>query len=121
VEIDLLRAGQRIALNKPLPPAHHYAFVSRSDRRPDCDVYHWSVRDPLPKIPVPLRPGTPDASADLAEAFAMAYKRGRYRRMVRYDQPDLEWVASTALQRSTWPRRRRVGIHRIPYETVDKR
>lgn len=109
VEIDLLRAGHRIELNKPLPPAHYYAFVSRSDRRPDCDVYHWSVRDSLPKIPIPLRPGTPNASADLAEAFAMAYKRGRYRRMVRYDQPppppnfnaiDLEWVARTASQRS---------------------
>lgn len=87
VEIDLLRAGHRIELNKPLPPAHYYAFVSRADRRPDCDVYHWSVREALPTIPIPLRPGTPDASADLAKAFAMAYQRGRYQRMVRYDQP----------------------------------
>ena len=87
VEIDLLRAGQRIRLNKAPPSDHYYAFVSRADRRPDCDVYHWGVRDVMPQIPIPLRPGTPDASASLGKALANAYQRGRYGRMIRYGEP----------------------------------
>jgi hypothetical protein len=105
VEIDLLRAGRRVQLAKPLPPAHYYAFVSRADRRPDCQVYRWNVRDKLPTIPIPLRAPTADASADLARAFELAYQRGRYGRMVRYNEPppppafspdDAAWVTSLA-------------------------
>jgi hypothetical protein len=105
VEIDLLRAGRRVQLAKPLPPAHYYAFVSRADRRPDCQVYRWNVRHKLPSIPIPLRAPTPDASADLARAFEMAYQRGRYGRMIRYGEPppppafspdDAAWVDSLA-------------------------
>jgi hypothetical protein len=105
VEIDLLRAGRRIQLAKPLPVGHYYALVSRADRRPDCDVYAWTVRDPLPAIPIPLRAPHPDAAADLAKAFATAYERGRYARMVRYAGPpaapalsadDAAWAASIA-------------------------
>jgi hypothetical protein len=105
VEIDLLRAGRRIQLGKPLPQSHYHAFVSRADRRPDCDVYSWTVRQKLPNIPIPLRAPTPDASADLARAFELAYQRGRYGRMIRYAEPppppafspeDAAWVASLA-------------------------
>jgi hypothetical protein len=105
VEIDLLRAGRRIQLAKPLPQSHYHAFVSRADRRPDCDVYSWNVRDKLPTIPIPLRAPTADASADLARAFELAYQRGRYGRMIRYAEPppaptfspeDAAWVASLA-------------------------
>ena len=34
--------------------------LSRADRRPDADVYAWTVRDPLPSIPIPLLPPDPD-------------------------------------------------------------
>jgi Protein of unknown function (DUF4058) len=105
VEIDLLRAGRRIQLSTPLPQAHHHAFVSRADRRPYCQVYNWTVRHKLPTIPIPLRAPTPDASADLAHAFELAYQRGRYGRLVRYAEPppppafspeDAAWVTSLA-------------------------
>jgi hypothetical protein len=105
VEIDLLRAGRRIQLSTPLPQAHYYAFVSRADRRPYCQVYSWTVRHKLPTIPIPLRAPTPDASADLAHAFELAYQRGRYGRLVRYAEPppppafspeDADWVTSVA-------------------------
>jgi hypothetical protein len=105
VEIDLLRAGRRIQLGKPLPAGHYHAFVSRADSRPDCQVYSWTVRNKLPTLPIPLRAPTPDASADLARAFELAYQRGRYGRLVRYAEPppppafspeDADWVASLA-------------------------
>lgn len=105
VELDLLRGGRRIRLAQPLPKDHYYALISRADRRPDCDVYHWSVRDPLPALPVPLRSPDPDIVVDLQPAFVEAYRRGRYDRLIGYGQPppppafeaaDAQWVSQTA-------------------------
>ena len=105
VELDLIRGGQRLRLERPLPPGHYYAFVSRSTRHPDCEVYHWRVRDQLPKIPIPLKASDADVRIDLSDAFQIAYERGPYQGFVRYDEPppppafeaaDAEWVAQTA-------------------------
>lgn len=105
VEIDLLRAGPRLALSRPLPPDHYYAFVSRGDRRPFCDVYHWSVRQAMPVLPIPLLPPDPDLKLSLAEPFETAFHRGRYDRFIDYREPppapafgtaDRSWVAGKA-------------------------
>lgn len=105
IELDLIRAGRRLELNRPLPQGDYYAFVSRSDRRPLCDVYPWTVQDALPVLPIPLLSPDPDIEIDLEAAFQMVYQRGRYERLVRYDQPppppsfagyDAEWVTRTA-------------------------
>ena len=53
VELDLLLGGRRV--QEPLPAADYYYLVSHGDRRPDCDVYRWTLRDPLPTLPIPLR------------------------------------------------------------------
>jgi hypothetical protein len=42
VELDLLVGGRR--LEKALPAADYYYLVSRSEQRPDCQVYHWTLR-----------------------------------------------------------------------------
>ncbi len=55
VELDLLVRGQRLPMEQELPPADFYVFLSRGDRRPQCDVFAWSVRQPLPRNPIPLR------------------------------------------------------------------
>lgn len=105
VELDLIRAGKRLQLDGPLPEADYYAFVSRGDRRPDCDVYHWTVRQPFPPIPIPLRKPDPDVWIDLAEPFRVAFDRGGYDQFIRYDEPPpppsfataaAQWVAQTA-------------------------
>jgi len=85
VEIDLLLTGRRLELKKPLPDGNYYAYVTRDERRPLVDVYAWSVRDPLPTIPVPLKAPDPDIGLDIAEVFAITYRRGRYARSLRYD------------------------------------
>ena len=84
VELDLLRGGQRLRLGKPLPPADCYYFLSRADQRPDCQVYFWTLRQPLPKLPVPLREPDPDLLIDLAAVFNTAYERGRFQRRLNY-------------------------------------
>ncbi len=87
VELDLLRGGQRLRLGKPLPPADCYYFLSRADLRPDCQVYFWTLRQPLPKLPVPLREPDPDLPIDLAAVFNTAYERGRFQRRLNYRGP----------------------------------
>ncbi len=100
VEIDLLLAGRRLPMKKPLPPADYYALVSRSDRRPQSDVYAWSIRRALPTIPIPLLPPDPDIPLALEPLFAQTYEDARYELLVDYtrslDLPlvaaDLEWA-----------------------------
>jgi len=89
VELDLLLGGRRLPLSKPLPAGDYYALVSRGDRRPDCEVYSWSLRQPLPRIPIPLRAPDADIFVDLQAVFRQTYERGRYARSLRYGQSPL--------------------------------
>src|SRR5439155_20488075 len=87
VDAVLLLAGQRLPLSQPLPPRDNYAMLCRSDKRPDCEVFAWTLRQPLPILPIPL--GAPDADVlvDLGAVFEAAYARGRYARSLPYGKP----------------------------------
>ena len=107
VELDLLMAGHRLPMGKPLPPGHYYAFVSRAERRPQCEVYAWRMEQKLPVIPIPLKAPDPDLTIDLGEVFRMAWKRGRYERAIDYrkqpelpvDKDEMAWLVSQAAGR----------------------
>jgi hypothetical protein len=87
VELDLLLGGQRLPLAKEPPLGDFYAYVARANRRPDCDVYAWDVRRPIPSIPIPLLHPDPDVLLDLAAIFKTTYERGRYARSLDYSSP----------------------------------
>ena len=87
IEFDFLLAGQRLPMDAALPRGDYYAFVARADRRPDCDVYAWTIRDRMPTIPVPLLRKDPEVMLDLVEVFATTYERGRYARQIDYSAP----------------------------------
>ncbi|MGL4553018.1 MAG: DUF4058 family protein [Gemmataceae bacterium] len=103
VELDLLLEGRRPPMDGPLPPGDYYAIVSRSDLRPECEVYAWTLRDALPRIRIPLKPPDPDVVFDLPGLFAQAYQRGRYARRVRYQQPP---AVALAPEQADWARDR---------------
>ena len=104
VELDLLLGGKRLPMDEDLPPGDFYAFVSRAERRPICQVYAWGLPRKLPMIPVPLVQPYADLSVDLSAVFTAAFERGRYHRRLRYEQPPVapvrpdlaEWVRQTA-------------------------
>jgi hypothetical protein len=106
VELDLLVGGHRLPMREPLPPGDYYALVSRAERYPDCQVYAWTVRQPLPEIRIPLRAPDPDVVLPLGPVFATAYERGRYARSIDYATPpraplppqDREWATALAGQ-----------------------
>jgi len=83
-------------LNEQLPENYvatvgdRVELVSEDARWQDwhqCDVYAWSIRAPLPTIPVPLRIEDGAIGLDLAAVFARTYDNGRFERVVRYGSP----------------------------------
>ncbi|MGP0067904.1 MAG: DUF4058 family protein [Isosphaeraceae bacterium] len=113
VELDLLIRGKRLVMEDELPEGHYYAFVSRAERRFLPDTFHWTIRDPLPTIPIPLQAPDSDIPLDLAAIFQTIYQRARYERSINYKAPlglpldpeDREWAE--AIAREFDPRRTR--------------
>jgi hypothetical protein len=109
VELDLLLGGRRMPLAQDYPLGDYFALVAPGDRRPHCDVYAWSVRQPLPAIRIPLLPPDPPIRTDLGAVFSLTYDRGRYLRSIDYTaaphpvlaEGDRTWSAETA--RATVP------------------
>jgi hypothetical protein len=87
IELDLLRGGERLPTVETLPPADYYAFVSRAHRRPEVEVYPWTLRQPLPPISVPLTGDDPDVTLDLQSIFNTLYDRAGYDYSLDYRRP----------------------------------
>ncbi len=107
VEIDLLRGGERPATTQPLKSTTDYCvMVYRRGRRPVIDVYQWPLRSPLPRIPIPLTNGDPDAEVDLQAVLATIYDAAGYAYTLPYAKPlvpparpaDSAWIESVAAE-----------------------
>lgn len=89
VEIDLLRGGPRLPWGN-LPSCDYYALVSRAaDRRqesPRASVWPIRLRDPLPTVPIPLRPGETEPLLDLQAIVHQIHDAAGYRLFI-YDTP----------------------------------
>lgn len=104
VEIDLLLGGPPLPMKRRIEPGGYYAVVARGRRLPVAEVYRWTVRDPLPRLPIPLREPDPDVPIDLATLVNRVYDLGRYARTLRRQAPlpeaaplspdDRAWVES---------------------------
>jgi hypothetical protein len=108
VDIDLLLAGERFEFRQALPPAHFYAFVARAHAKRHVEVYRWSLPDPLPKMPVPLRSPDPDVMIDLQVIYQTSFDRARYGRRLHYgaspaflDKATRDWVEQVATKRAS--------------------
>jgi Protein of unknown function (DUF4058) len=103
IEIDLLRSGT------PLPfrmrngdsTSDYRIVVSRAQRRPRADLYLFNVRDPIPDVPIPLRPDEPEPILPLNQILHELYDRAGYDLAVDYHQApepplsgaDAQWAA----------------------------
>jgi hypothetical protein len=77
VEIDLLRGWPRLPI-EDLPDCDYYVMVSRAEQRPEVGLWPLRLRDPLPPVPVPLRPPHADVVLDLQLLLHEVYDRGGY-------------------------------------------
>lgn len=91
VEIDLTR-GERTLLCHRWATARQYestyqVSVWRAAWAMEVDLYPIGLRQPLPVVSIPLRPGEPDAMLDLQAILAECYADARYDRTVEYAKP----------------------------------
>jgi hypothetical protein len=86
VEIDLLRS------NRPMPrdggtTQDYHIIVSRSECRPNADLYSFSIRDELPTIRLPLKGEDESIGLDLQAVFTALLGRTHYDARIDYGQP----------------------------------
>ena len=87
MEIDLLRGGQRSALETPPPPAPYYVTLGRANQRPTIDVWAIQLDTRLPVVPIPLLAPDPDIALDLGAVVRAVYERGAYATRLDYREP----------------------------------
>lgn len=89
VEIDLLRSGSRLPMGvpSPPPPGDYYVLVCFADDVPQGGVWAFSVRDPLPSVPVPLGPHDPPVLLSLQTCFNRVYDESSYNWDLNYQKP----------------------------------
>src|SRR5262249_11879991 len=67
IEIDLLRAGEPFPfrVQDDAAQSDYRILVSRAPDRPQAAVYLFTIREPVPDIPIPLQPGDTEPSVTL--------------------------------------------------------
>lgn len=107
IEIDLLRAGQRVPMREPLPKVPYFVFLSRSERRPMTHVWPIGLDMALPVIPLPLLSGDDDAVLELQKAFTGVYDALGYDLSTDYTRPPL--VSLSTIERDWLQQRLRAA------------
>lgn len=101
VAIDLLRSGQSMEMHLQSDVRSDYhILVSRSHQRPYAEVYHCTLRQPLPIFPIPLRQGESEPTIDLNQVLGELYDLLNFDLEIDYkantDPPirkeDVEWL-----------------------------
>jgi len=105
VEVDLVREGDWKALLRPHRCPAKWITLFRATVRMPSDpgavgLYPIGLREPLPKIAIPLRHKDPIVHLDLQPLVNQAYANGRYARRLNYGEPpeppldpaDQEWA-----------------------------
>ena len=67
--------------------SHYRLVVSRSPQRPQAEIYLFNVRQPIPDLPIPLRPNEPEPILPLNQLLHELYVRGDYDLKLNYRQP----------------------------------
>ena len=95
LQLDLLRAGDPLLPDgEPTQAFDYNAVLVRAERtehggyKREADVWYWHVRDPLPKLPVPLEEDDADLVLDLRAVIDGAYDAGDYSRDLYRHPPE---------------------------------
>lgn len=102
VEIDLLRAYEPMPVFGEGLRSHYRILVSRSDLRPQAELYKFNLQDKVPSFTLPLQPDEQAPVVDLQHLFTEIYERSGYDLKLDYQQDpvpalsddDADWVTS---------------------------
>jgi Protein of unknown function (DUF4058) len=87
VEIDLLRAFTPMPLRQDNIPWDYRILVSRSEQRPQADLYGFTLREAIPCFPLPLKDSEENIEVDLQNILQGLYDRAGYEYRIDYQQP----------------------------------
>jgi len=87
VEIDLLRSGKPMPMHGNFPQTAYRVLVSRALQRPEAQVFPIGLRQPIPDIPIPLRPGEEEPHLPLNQLLHTLYDSAGYDLFINYGQP----------------------------------
>jgi hypothetical protein len=99
VEIDLLRSGGRMPFAEEVT-GDYCILVSRYPQRPHADLWTVNLREPLPRIPIPLSGDVPEPLLDLQAILHQLYDAGGYAKFIYDAEPDPPLASADA----TWAR-----------------
>lgn len=85
IEIDLIRRGQR-PCDYPTLPSTPYLITLLRSRAAHVEAWPLTLDQPLPTIPVPLRPPDADAVLDLQAALTAIYVEAGYDLSIDYNR-----------------------------------
>lgn len=102
VEIDLLRAGEPMAVVGQAAHSDYRILISRGHQRPRAQLYFFRVRQPIPQFPLPLLPGEVEPLVDINTTLHALYSRAHFDLRLDYTQPavpplspdDADWAAT---------------------------
>jgi hypothetical protein len=105
VEIDLLRAGEPMAIEGPDVQSDYRILVSRGAERPRARLFAFNLRQPIPDFSIPLLPGDDEPILKLGNVLHELYQRARFDLRLDYSQSavpplseeDAEWANSLTL------------------------
>jgi hypothetical protein len=101
VEIDLLRAGAPMTVVGPEVRSDYRILISPGWRRPHSQLYAFSLRDPVPEIPIPLLPKEETPTLPLNQVLHDLYTRARFDLRLDYT---LQPVPPLSEDASQWAR-----------------
>lgn len=110
VEIDLLRAGERMPVVGNPPLSDYAILISRSWQRPRAHLLPFSLREAIPQLPVPLRKGEDEPSIDLGLVLGGLYDHASYDLRIDYRRPPEPPLRA---EDAAWAEGQRTG-HRLP-------
>ena len=95
VEIDLLRDGKPLPLEKDSIHSHYCILISRANTRPWADLYPFNLRDRIPPFSLPLRPDDIEPVVDLQTLTNELYEQLGYDYFIDYNNsPPSPWSQS---------------------------
>jgi hypothetical protein len=86
VEIDLLRYGEPMPFFRQGLESDYRILVSRSERRPQADLYPFNLQNLIPPFPLPLQAGDVEPVIDLKALLDVIYERSAYQLRIDYSQ-----------------------------------
>jgi hypothetical protein len=97
VEIDLLRAGEPMPLERKPPHSDYRILVRRGANHPKAKLFVFGVRQSIPVIPIPLLPEDDAPLLDLGAVLHQLYDRARYDLRLKYAKPPVPPLADETM------------------------